>query len=232
MIQVLLSGDGMKMDPLVGLYYFAPVCAVMNFLVAMPSELPTFTWAAVSKVGVGMLFLNASIAFLLNVTSVFLVCCPHIPFYMAEVISQKLTASDWTYIGFSHDPHRHLQKHPPHPRVHCHLEHQDQLHADRWLRHCPRRPNVLLPRIRTAVKTVPILCSMGVRCVGGNVCGVPKLGFFRLEEVCPHLLLHLWRLVCFCCCAATLRPFDQVAEIAGLVWHGIKRRICNKEPII
>ncbi|KAG8422205.1 hypothetical protein J3459_010613 [Metarhizium acridum] len=73
MIQVLLSGDGMKMDPLVGLYYFAPVCAVMNFLVAMPSELPTFTWAAVSKVGVGMLFLNASIAFLLNVTSVFLI---------------------------------------------------------------------------------------------------------------------------------------------------------------
>jgi hypothetical protein len=76
MIQVLLSGDGMKMDPLVGLYYFAPVCAAMNFLVAIPSELPNFTWAAVSKVGVGILILNASIAFLLNVTSVFLVRLP------------------------------------------------------------------------------------------------------------------------------------------------------------
>lgn len=73
MIQVLLSGDGMKMDPLVGLYYFAPVCAVMNFLVAVPSELPRFTWAAVSDVGISILILNASIAFLLNITSVFLI---------------------------------------------------------------------------------------------------------------------------------------------------------------
>ncbi|KAK2589422.1 hypothetical protein QQS21_012900 [Conoideocrella luteorostrata] len=73
MIQVLLSGDGMKMDPLVGLYYFAPVCAAMNFLVAVPSELPKFTWAAASNVGFGMLILNASIAFMLNVTSVFLI---------------------------------------------------------------------------------------------------------------------------------------------------------------
>ncbi|KAG6009376.1 hypothetical protein E4U21_002686 [Claviceps maximensis] len=73
MIQVLLSGDGMKMDPLVGLYYFAPVCAVMNLLVALPSEIPNFTWAAASDVGFGMLLLNASIAFLLNVTSVFLI---------------------------------------------------------------------------------------------------------------------------------------------------------------
>ncbi|KAG6035377.1 hypothetical protein E4U41_006101 [Claviceps citrina] len=73
MIQVLLSGDGMKMDPLVGLYYFAPVCAAMNLLVAVPSELPKFTWTAVSNVGFGMLLLNASIAFLLNVTSVFLI---------------------------------------------------------------------------------------------------------------------------------------------------------------
>ncbi|KAG5921034.1 hypothetical protein E4U42_006008 [Claviceps africana] len=73
MIQVLLSGDGMKMDPLVGLYYFAPVCAAMNLLVALPNELPSFTWAAASEVGFGMLLLNASIAFLLNVTSVFLI---------------------------------------------------------------------------------------------------------------------------------------------------------------
>ncbi|KZZ98394.1 integral membrane protein [Moelleriella libera RCEF 2490] len=73
MIQVLLSGDGMRMDPLVGLYYFAPVCAAMNFLVAIPKELPQFSWAAASDVGLGMLFLNASIAFLLNVTSVFLI---------------------------------------------------------------------------------------------------------------------------------------------------------------
>lgn len=83
MIQVLLSGDGMKMDPLVGLYYFAPVCAIMNLLVALPSELPNFTWAAASAVGFDMLLLNASIAFLLNVTSVFLVRTDYpLPFLM------------------------------------------------------------------------------------------------------------------------------------------------------
>lgn len=74
MIQVLLSDDGMKMDPLVGLYYFAPVCAALNLLVAMPTEVPRFSWVAVSKVGVSTLLLNALIAFLLNVISVFLVC--------------------------------------------------------------------------------------------------------------------------------------------------------------
>lgn len=73
MIEVLLSSDGMKMAPLVGLYYFAPVCATMNFLVALATEIPKVSWTDVSNVGVSMLFLNASIAFLLNVTSVFLV---------------------------------------------------------------------------------------------------------------------------------------------------------------
>lgn len=84
MIQVLLSGEGMKMDPLVGLYYFAPVCAAMNLVVAVPSELHKFTWAAVSNVGFGVLLLNATIAFMLNVTSVFLVCAyTHVFFFFS-----------------------------------------------------------------------------------------------------------------------------------------------------
>lgn len=103
MIQVLLSGDGMKMDPLVGLYYFAPVCAAMNFLVALPSEIPNFTWAAVSKIGVGMLFLNASIAFMLNVTSVFLVCA-----LCSKSFRSKLMMLDWTYLWSGHDSHGYL----------------------------------------------------------------------------------------------------------------------------
>lgn len=73
MIQVMLSGEGLKMDPLVGLYYYAPVCAVMNLLVAIPSEVPHFRWEDLASVGLGMLFLNALIAFMLNVASVFLI---------------------------------------------------------------------------------------------------------------------------------------------------------------
>ncbi|KAL7790869.1 triose-phosphate transporter family domain-containing protein [Trichoderma ceciliae] len=73
MIQVMLSGEGLNMDPLVSLYYYAPVCAVMNFLIAIVSELPKFKWEDVGNAGYGMLFLNASIAFILNVASVFLI---------------------------------------------------------------------------------------------------------------------------------------------------------------
>lgn len=89
MIQVLLNGD-MKMDPLVGLYYFAPVCAVMNFLVAVPTELHKFSWEAVSKAGIVMLILNASIAFLLNISSVFLVSS--LPHYSSRNRKVLLTA--------------------------------------------------------------------------------------------------------------------------------------------
>lgn len=79
MIQVMLSGEGLNMDPLVSLYYYAPVCAVMNFLIALVSEIPMFQWEHAVHAGFGMLFLNASIAFILNVASVFLVSqslCP------------------------------------------------------------------------------------------------------------------------------------------------------------
>jgi len=73
MIQILLSGEGQKMDPLVSLYYYAPVCTVMNFLVAAAMELSTFKMDDVWHAGVFVLLLNAAVAFLLNVASVFLV---------------------------------------------------------------------------------------------------------------------------------------------------------------
>jgi hypothetical protein len=73
MIQILLSGEGQKMDPLVSLYYYAPVCTVMNFIVAAFMELSTFKMEDVWHAGVFILLLNAAVAFMLNVASVFLV---------------------------------------------------------------------------------------------------------------------------------------------------------------
>ncbi|CAM1508190.1 Fc.00g050380.m01.CDS01 [Cosmosporella sp. VM-42] len=73
MIQVMLSGEGLRMDPLVGLYYYAPVCAIMNLLVACVTEIPYFKGEDLARTGFGMLFLNAALAFLLNVSSVFLI---------------------------------------------------------------------------------------------------------------------------------------------------------------
>jgi drug/metabolite transporter (DMT)-like permease len=83
MVQVLLSedkGDGRRgagMDPLVGLYYYAPVCAVMNLFVAAVVEWPSFDAGDVGRAGAGMLFLSGVVAFMLNVASVFVVSYLH-----------------------------------------------------------------------------------------------------------------------------------------------------------
>ncbi|KAF2102071.1 TPT-domain-containing protein [Rhizodiscina lignyota] len=73
MVQGLLSGSEFKMDPLVSLYYFAPACATMNFMVFLVMELPTITMEDITRVGYSTLFANASVAFALNVAVVLLI---------------------------------------------------------------------------------------------------------------------------------------------------------------
>lgn len=73
MVQRLLSSSEYKMDPLVSLYYFAPVCAVMNFCVALVVEIPRMSLSEVYHVGLLTLLANAAVAFALNVSVVFLV---------------------------------------------------------------------------------------------------------------------------------------------------------------
>jgi len=73
MVQRLLSSAEYKMDPLVSLYYFAPVCAVMNFAVALVWEFPKVSMAEIYNVGLWVLLANAMVAFCLNVSVVFLI---------------------------------------------------------------------------------------------------------------------------------------------------------------
>lgn len=73
MVQRLLSSADYKMDPLVSVYYFAPICAVMNLAVALIWEIPKVTMDQVYNVGLFTFFLNGLCAFLLNVSVVFLV---------------------------------------------------------------------------------------------------------------------------------------------------------------
>lgn len=73
MVQRLLNGSEYKMDPLVSLYYFAPVCALMNGIVALVWEVPKVSMAEIQYVGFGVLLANAVMAFCLNVSVVFLV---------------------------------------------------------------------------------------------------------------------------------------------------------------
>lgn len=73
MVQRLLSSAEFKMDPLVSLYYFAPICAVMNSLTALVIEVPSMSMQNIYDVGILILVANAMVAFLLNVSVVFLV---------------------------------------------------------------------------------------------------------------------------------------------------------------
>lgn len=74
MIQILLSDEGQKMDPLVTLYYSAPVCAFTNFMIAFYTELRGFSWSVVGETGFGVLLANAAVGFMLNVSIFVLVC--------------------------------------------------------------------------------------------------------------------------------------------------------------
>ncbi|KAF2770866.1 TPT-domain-containing protein [Teratosphaeria nubilosa] len=73
MVQQILSGNDFKMDPLVSLFYFAPVCAVMNAAVALVLEVPRITTLQIANVGYTTFVANAACAFLLNVAAVFLI---------------------------------------------------------------------------------------------------------------------------------------------------------------
>ncbi|KZF25247.1 TPT-domain-containing protein [Xylona heveae TC161] len=73
MVQRLLSSSEFKMDPLVSVYYYAPVCAVMNFVVALIFEIPKLQLQDIYNVGIWTLLANAMVAFLLNVSVVFLI---------------------------------------------------------------------------------------------------------------------------------------------------------------
>lgn len=77
MVQRLLSSAEFKMDPLVSLYYFAPVCAVMNGITSLFLEVPNLTMDHIYNVGILTLIANAMVAFLLNVSVVFLVSSIH-----------------------------------------------------------------------------------------------------------------------------------------------------------
>mgnify|MGYP000032552317 FL=1 len=70
MVQVLLQG--LKMDPIVSLYYFSPVCAALN-MVLLPFMEGFAPFRALGQLGPFVLLSNAGVAFGLNVASVFLI---------------------------------------------------------------------------------------------------------------------------------------------------------------
>ncbi|KAM0450655.1 hypothetical protein ACHAPV_010389 [Trichoderma viride] len=96
MIQVMLNGGGYEMDPLVGLYYYAPVSTVIDVLIAAATDAPKFKWGDLASVSFGILFLNAFVAFMLNISSVLLLndasemVCPTVTYKCSRAQSTKV----------------------------------------------------------------------------------------------------------------------------------------------
>jgi hypothetical protein len=86
MVERLLSGGEFKMDPLVSLYYFAPACASMNFVIWLFMEMPKMSVQNIMDLGLFTLLANASVAFLLNVAVVFLVS-RHVHLQMVQLLT-------------------------------------------------------------------------------------------------------------------------------------------------
>lgn len=70
MIEVLLRG--LKMDPLVSLHYYAPICSIINACF-LPFTEGLAPFRELARIGPLILFTNAATAFGLNVAAVFLI---------------------------------------------------------------------------------------------------------------------------------------------------------------
>lgn len=78
MVQSLLNGSEFKMKPMVSMYYYAPACCAINFVVFLIVEFPKMTLDDIARIGMWTLVANAACAFCLNLAVVLLVCCTHL----------------------------------------------------------------------------------------------------------------------------------------------------------
>lgn len=155
MVERLLSSAEYKMDPLVSLYYFAPVCAIMNFCTALVFEIPRIQMEELYHVGLWTLLANAMVAFALNVSVVFLVR------KLNPMTLRGLMLLDWQNIGSGDDPLRRFEGHPARCCLHRHLGHPNISSPILRLFCCPRWTRILQARSRhheiTIVRSWPPL---------------------------------------------------------------------------
>lgn len=73
LVNVLLSGKGLKMDALTGLYYFSPLCFMLIATACYLLEFWTIPADAIETLGYGTFLLNGFVAFYLNLATVYLI---------------------------------------------------------------------------------------------------------------------------------------------------------------
>jgi hypothetical protein len=136
MVEKLLNSSEFKMEPMVSLYYFAPVCALMNGSVALFLEFPNLTMESIMDLGLFTLLANAGVAFMLNLAVVFLVRC-----FACSVQSNMI--SDWQDFRFSPYPLRSSQGHSPRYCLDGHFPRSSLWPPSLWLLHRSRRSHLL-----------------------------------------------------------------------------------------
>lgn len=153
MVQRILSAE-YKMDALVSIYYYAPICALLNFLVALVFEIPKVTMEEVYHVGIPVFAVNGMIAFLLNFAAVSLVSkpSPPVPFLTPSLASFLNSALDRQNLRGGPHSLRRPKGHTPRRRLHAHLGHQGQPSPGLWLLHCPRGYRLLQARLQHRAK--------------------------------------------------------------------------------
>jgi hypothetical protein len=104
MIEILLHG--MKMDPLVSLHYYAPVCALIN-LTILPFTEGLAPFYQLARLGPLVIISNAAVAFFLNVAAVFLVgVTSGLVLTLAGVLKVRLIRIHTCVMLISHVAHR------------------------------------------------------------------------------------------------------------------------------
>lgn len=73
LMEKFLSPNHIRMNPLLSLYHFAPICAAFCLLFALIFEGSSFSLDQVFNTGLWTLLCNGVLAFLFNVSSVFLI---------------------------------------------------------------------------------------------------------------------------------------------------------------
>jgi len=117
LVSKLLNGDEFKMEPLVSLFYFAPVCALMNFVVALFWEIPSLQWSEVQAVGFPIFLLNGCAAWALNCSVVFLVWSPFlsVPSNTLIIFPDRENIRSCTHTLWC------IERYPPRRRLHLDL---------------------------------------------------------------------------------------------------------------
>lgn len=100
LVQKILSAE-YKMDALLSIYYYAPICALLNFMVALVFEVPRVSVADFANVGLFNFVVNGTFAFLLNVAAVSLVSL-HPDSACGSLFSSRFAPYIYIYIVISY----------------------------------------------------------------------------------------------------------------------------------